>query len=267
MISPTPVPVHQPSEAEREGLCSAPFAVILSCDGLLLDTGELNMAAYREAAEALVGDSMTEGEMEDTVGSRAVDYAARIRRRYDIDVSDEDFQRLVSERYRIHAFDRPVRAFQGVGELLEDLRKQRIPYALATSAPMWKVQHNLEEAGVADYFSVIVSGDDVAQGKPGPDAFLIAAQRLGFEPSRCIAIEGSVHGLCGARIAGMTVVCVTNTFPSYRLREADRIVTSIDEVTVEDLGRIMSDRHSAEEVRATESAEQSLPKLRTRTVD
>jgi HAD superfamily hydrolase (TIGR01509 family) len=237
--------------------------VIFSCDGLLLDTGELNLAAYREATEALVGDVMTEAEIEDTVGVRAVDYAARVRRRYEIDVTDEDFQRLVGERYRIHAFDRPVRAFQGVCELLEDLRSQRIPYALATSAPLWKVQHNLEEAGVADYFSVIVTGDDVARGKPGPDAFIEAAQRLGFEPSRCIAIEGSVHGLCGARIAGMPVVCVTNTFPSYRLKEADRIMASIDEVTVDGLGRMMSDRLPAEDQLTPESVDQSLPKLRT----
>jgi HAD superfamily hydrolase (TIGR01509 family) len=267
MISPTPVPVHSTDDAQGHGLTNAPFAVVFSCDGLVLDTGELNLAAYREATEALVGDSVSEAEMEDTIGVRAVDYAVRIRRRYDIDVTDEEFQRLVGERYRILAFDHSVRAFQGVGELLEDLREQRIPYALATSAPLWKVQHNLEEAGVADYFSVIVTGDDVAQGKPGPDVFFAAAQRLGFEPSRCVAVEGSVHGLCGARIAGMTVVCVTNTFPSYRLREADRIVASIDEVTVEDLGRIMSDRHSAEEVRAVESAEHASPKLKVRTVN
>lgn len=94
--------------------------------------------------------------------------------------------------------------------------------------------------GIEDYFQVIVSGREVKEGKPSPQGFLLAAERLGVRPEDCIVIEDSIAGVSAAKSGGMRCVAVTTTNPGTRLAEADLVVSSLEEVTVSDLERLFS---------------------------
>jgi len=103
----------------------------------------------------------------------------------------------------------PVR---GLRELLDVLARLKIGAAVATSAPDANVIHTLRELGLEGAFAAIAKSDELPHGKPFPDVFLAAAERLGVDPHRCIAFEDAPIGIEAARRAGMTCVASTTTF-------------------------------------------------------
>jgi HAD superfamily hydrolase (TIGR01509 family) len=97
----------------------------------------------------------------------------------------------------------------GVKELLERLVEEGVRIGLASSSDRDEIDLCLEASGLAPYFPVRAAGDEVAAGKPAPDVYLLACERLGVEPGNCVAIEDSRHGEAAARAAGMQVVVVS----------------------------------------------------------
>ena len=87
------------------------------------------------------------------------------------------------------------------------------PLAVASSSPPALIRAVLAAAGLADRFRAVVSSEEVPRGKPAPDVYLAAAERLGVDPAGCVAVEDSANGLRSAAAAGMTVVAVPN--PHY----------------------------------------------------
>lgn len=100
----------------------------------------------------------------------------------------------------------------GLVHLLDRLEAHRVPVAIATSAPRENVVHTLEEIGLTARLTTIVRGDEVAHGKPEPDVFLLAAERLGVAPGACVAFEDAPLGVTAAVRAGMRAVALTTTF-------------------------------------------------------
>jgi len=107
----------------------------------------------------------------------------------------------------------------GLHDLIERLRAERIPIALATSAPKANVVHTLAELDLAAEFPVIVRGDEVARGKPAPDVFIEAARRLGVEPADCLVFEDAPMGIAAAQAAGMRVVALTTSFQASHFEQ------------------------------------------------
>lgn len=103
----------------------------------------------------------------------------------------------------------PVR---GALTLLARLEAHGIGVAVATSAPLKNVLHTLGETGLDGRFTVIARGDEVARGKPFPDVFALAAERLAVPPTECLAFEDAPIGVAAAMAAGMTTVGVATTF-------------------------------------------------------
>lgn len=96
------------------------------------------------------------------------------------------------------------------------------PLAVASGGPRDIVANTLAHAGLTSLFTTIVSADDVVHGKPSPDMFLLAAKRMGVEPTRCLVFEDAEPGIQAARAAGMDVVRV----PSRPERDATGAVAS-----------------------------------------
>jgi beta-phosphoglucomutase-like phosphatase (HAD superfamily) len=84
---------------------------------------------------------------------------------------------------------------------------------------------------IANYLQVQVNGFDVAEGKPAPDCFLLAAERLGLPPEKCVAVEDAPVGITAARAARMPVIAVVGTQPPERLSAAARRSSPLDEIT------------------------------------
>jgi len=107
--------------------------------------------------------------------------------------------------------------------------------AIASSTTMENIRLIIGSLGIEKYFKAVITGHDVTEGKPSPQVFLLAAQRLGAEPKNCIVFEDAVAGVKAAKSAGMYCVAITNTHPGEKLNEADLIVDSLETVTVKDL--------------------------------
>lgn len=137
------------------------------------------------------------------------------------------------EVYRALVREKGIRPLPGVRELLAALRARDIPCAIGSSTERANLDLPLELMALADFFRVIVSGEEVVPGKPDPSVFLLAAERLGFAPAECVVIEDALVGLEAARQAGMPVVAVATTNPLGALGAANLAVPSLAGITPE----------------------------------
>jgi beta-phosphoglucomutase family hydrolase len=141
--------------------------------------------------------------------------------------------------YRELVATRGTGTFPGVKEFLVLLNEQNIPCIIGSSAPRANVTTALDFLGFGEFFCGIVCGDDVTIGKPDPQIFLKAAERLGLDPDACIVFEDAHVGIEAARAGGMKVVAVTTTYPRSQLGDADMIVDRLDELSLIQLTQLV----------------------------
>ena len=128
-----------------------------------------------------------------------------------------------------------IQTLPDVVALLVDLRAQGIPCAIGTSALRANVECVLEITELAVFFLEVASAEDVTRGKPDPEIFLKAAEKLGVTPFACVVIEDAQVGIRAAKAAGMKALAVTTTHPteSLALEMPDRIEASLVPVDAE----------------------------------
>jgi len=219
-------------------MCKGNRAVIWDMDGVIADTAVYHMAAWQDTFREL-GAEFTGEDFRQTFGRRN---DTTIRGVLGKDVSQAELEQIGSEKeenYRQRIKD-SIKPLPGVIALLELLADNGFRQAVASSAPLENVQQILASLEIEPYFSSIVSEKDVTEGKPSPQAFLLAAEKLEVEPVRCIVIEDAIAGVTAARCGGMRCVAVTNTHPRENLKDADLIVNSLEEVTVVVLEDLLS---------------------------
>jgi HAD superfamily hydrolase (TIGR01509 family) len=120
----------------------------------------------------------------------------------------------------------------GVAELLDFLDAESVPKAIVTSTPRANLDMILDTLGIGGRFEALVAEEDAAKGKPDPEGFIVAAQRLGVVPERCVVIEDAPAGLQAAKAASMRAIGVTTTRPAADLGDADLVVESLAEEVV-----------------------------------
>jgi HAD superfamily hydrolase (TIGR01509 family) len=182
-------------------------AVIFDMDGLMLDTEPIYKIAWQKAAIEC-GRSIPEELYFDLIGRTRLDGENILRAAFGPDFSLEAF-RAACQRCEAAAFgERLPSKKPGLDDLLDFLDSQRVPKAVATSTERERAIDQLGGLGLLDRFNVIATGDEVLNGKPAPDLFLLAAQRLGMAPAECLALEDSEAGVVAAHRAGMQVYLV-----------------------------------------------------------
>ena len=129
-------------------------------------------------------------------------------------------------------FRRELNPIPGIRTLLEQLDAAGIPFVIASSGSSQRVSLGITTTNLVEFFPdhVITSRDHVERGKPFPDLFILAAQRAGIPPARCLVIEDSPHGIEAAHRAGMLVVGLSHRTPAARLSAADWIVTDAADI-------------------------------------
>lgn len=185
---------------------SLPAAVLWDFDGTLVDTEPFWFAAEGDLVRAHGGTWSLE-QAEDLVGSN-LPGTARALRAAGVDLTEdqvlEHLTRTVASR-----LDHEVPWVPGARELLARLREHQVRCALVT-ASYEVIVRPVVDALPADTFETVVTGEQVEQGKPAPEPYLLAARRLGVAPSDCVAVEDSDNGARSAETAGARVLVVEN---------------------------------------------------------
>ena len=175
-------------------------AAIFDMDGLLLDTERVCMRVFKQTCESLSLPFHEEVYLS-LIGRNASGIEQLLRQAY-----GGDFHRLHSAwraGYDAVVKHRAIDLKAGVIELLKWLKHHEIPTAIATSTQKEVASIKLKLAGIDRYFDVLTAGCEVSRGKPDPEIYLLAAHRLGVNPTQCLAFEDSNNGARSAIAAGM----------------------------------------------------------------
>jgi HAD superfamily hydrolase (TIGR01509 family) len=200
-------------------------AVIFDCDGTLVDSEPLARTAW-ERALAPYGYALTDADAESCIGLPYPRVHAYFADRAELPPAEAFWTEFSAELFTL--IDSSLELFEDAVGAVRSLRSRGVPVAVASSSPRERLQRTLGRAGLLDAFDVVVAGDEVEHGKPAPDMFLLAAERLGVEPSACVVIEDSPPGVQAGIAAGMFTLAVCRVpGTEASLAAADRVVDTV----------------------------------------
>jgi len=212
-------------------------AIIWDLDGVIVDSAPYHFSAWRELFGRLGKDYAAE-DFKRNFGRRNDDILRSVlgnSPEEEIKVLAQQKEEIFRERIR-----EKVKPLPGVLELLEDAHSGGFRMALVSSAPQENIELILSSLGIKEYFDCLISGQELQRGKPDPEGFLLAAEKLGVAPARCIVIEDALSGVEAAKRAGMKCIAVTTTHPKELFSGADLVVDSLEDVSTQALDSLLS---------------------------
>jgi beta-phosphoglucomutase len=217
------------------------YGVIWDVDGTLVDTAELHFAAWVEMAGGL-GKPFSRADFAATFGRRNPEIIRQLFGAAYTDAEVDELGNRKEELYRAAA-RRGVELLPGARPLLQGLHDAGFRQAVGSSAPRANLDLILGLTGAAHFFDAVVSAEDTQRGKPDPQVFLVAAERLGIPPPRCLVLEDAVAGVQAARAGGMRCAAVTfvGHHSAERLTEAgaDLVVPSLERLSADTVAEIL----------------------------
>jgi HAD superfamily hydrolase (TIGR01509 family) len=203
-------------------------AVIFDLDGVIVDS-EIWWDEVRQDYARRLGREWTLDDRHAVMGQNSRQWSRTIRDRLHLDLAPEAIEEAIVEAMVERYARQGAPTIPGAVDAVRRTADQ-VPIALASSSHPRVIEAALAATGLTDSFRVVVSSDEVDHGKPEPDVFLAAAQRLGAAPADILVIEDSLNGLKAARAAGMATLLVPNqSIPPAPGAEAyaDRVLDSL----------------------------------------
>ncbi len=183
-------------------------AFVFDMDGLMVNSEPLSRAAWERVLSSF-GHTMPDDIYQDMIGLRIDRSAEMVMEAFDLSLGTEELIARKNANY-LELLKEGIPVMPGLYELVSALRKASISWGVATSSARAHAEHILRSLGLWSECSALAGGDEVTHGKPAPDLYLLAAERLGVEPTRCIALDDSVPGCTSAESAGMLVIAIPN---------------------------------------------------------
>ncbi len=221
---------------------SIKLAIIWDMDGVIVDTEIHHFNAWRKLLRPQ-GIELSEAAFKRTFGMRNEEI---IKSFLGPDTPEQVIHQLAQQKevyFRQFVRDNIV-ANPGAIGLIRDLSNAGFLQAVASSAPRENIELILSSLRIAQHFAVVISAEDVRLGKPDPEIFLLAAHRLGVEPSQCAVIEDSIAGIQAALAAHMRCIALASTYTPDRLTAADVVVESLEDLKASDIKEIITQRRA-----------------------
>jgi HAD superfamily hydrolase (TIGR01509 family) len=211
-----------------------PFGLIFDVDGVLADTEALSAQACTDAFRTLYNIEIPLAEHRAFIGATPEHHVEGLARRHGIRINTREAVKAHLENFLSRMNDSDDISYPGARALIGDVsRYPEWKLALATGSGRTRSEATIAKVQLdSSVFTAWVTGDDVNFAKPDPEIYLRTASRLGMFPRQCIVIEDSVAGLAAAKAASMHCIAITNTFPGEALRAADRIVDSLEHISL-----------------------------------
>jgi beta-phosphoglucomutase len=208
------------------------IAFIFDMDGTIID----NMQFHTQAWLTFLSDfgiEMTPEELHSRNYGTIVEVIRRLCGNRLADLTDEEARELGEKKETLYRkIYRPhLKTIAGFDRFLEKADRSRIAIAMGTSAGKPNIDFVLEELKIASFFDVVVGGSDVQNGKPDPETFLIAAEKLNVAPEKCLVFEDNLSGIEAAQNAGMGAIAITTSYPASAFKIFPAILKIIDDYT------------------------------------
>ncbi len=180
-------------------------AVVFDMDGLLLDTETIALRAFVAACQEM-GLNPDLGIYHKCIGTNFARTRQILQEGYGPDFPYDAISKLWNQKFTHQVENFPIPKKEGVVSLLEFLEQTGIKRVIVTSTRYPTALKMLQNAGILRYFEFVIGGDQIINGKPHPEIYLNACQKLGEKPSDCLALEDSENGVRSALTAGLTVI-------------------------------------------------------------
>ncbi|MFV0439114.1 MAG: HAD family hydrolase [Desulfopila sp.] len=216
-------------------------AVLFDMDGVILDSEPFHEGVFVEFARQL-GLAFTPAQYRPLIGMSSLNQWQLLKEEYRLDGTPQELSDARMAQYkRFLATKRNLRPIAGITNLLEDLRLNAVPFALASSATGDVIAASLVAVGLHQIITTRIGGGEVEYSKPAPDIFLLAAARLGVAPHDCVVIEDSTSGVTAAIRAGMRCIGFKNpNSQGQDLSRADRVLTTLEGLTAAGISALFS---------------------------
>lgn len=208
-------------------------AVIFDMDGTLINSTKADFLAWQKLF-SFYGKSLTYEEYIPLLGIKS----AQVVKEFLPVKNDEEIQMALTQKlvfFHEYVAENGIYPVPYADVFLKQIKQLDIPVALATSSRKAKMEMVMTKVNLVTLFDAIVTGGDVKNGKPAPDIFIKAAEKLGVRPQDCIVFEDASNGVKAAKNAFMKCVAVSSTQSPESLREADLVIDSFKDLSFTDV--------------------------------
>lgn len=208
-------------------------AVIFDMDGVLVDSQPYHFKADIDTM-AEYGVIKDQKFYESFAGTLTADRMRTLKEMFGLDVPVEEMT-IKRENMILDIMGKEdIKPVSGIPEFLRSIEEKGLTTAVASSSDYKLINLILDRLKIAQYFDSVTSGSDVKRGKPSPDVFLLAAERIGIEPAECLVVEDSENGVKAAKAAGMKVLGYINpTSGKQDLSLADFITDDFKKISID----------------------------------
>jgi beta-phosphoglucomutase len=218
-------------------------AVIFDFDGVITDSEILHLRAFNQALAQYGIEISKKDYYREYLGLSDLDCFKALIDKKILQKPAKGIENLAKEKTEVFEMLAKTegRIIEGVRDFLQMLSQNKIPMAICSGALLTEIELVLEQARLRPFFEAIVSAEYVKKGKPSPEGFLLTLKKLNHKlqdpilSKQCVVIEDSHWGLEAAKAAGMHRVAVTNSYDANQLTLAEKIVTKLGELNIDDL--------------------------------
>ena len=193
-----------------KGVINLKRGAIFDMDGTLFDTEKLYRLAWIETADTFGVERKPEIAAE--MSGRSVEKILVTIPQFFPEVDANEYFKRVVTRVR-KEIEEKLEIKQGVVEILNFFKENKIPMAIASSSETEDIKNNIKRTGISQFFDEIVGGDQVQNGKPAPDIFILAAKKINLQPEDCYVFEDSANGIRAAHAANCVPIMVVDQAP------------------------------------------------------
>jgi len=220
----------------------AKFAVVFDMDGVIAD----NMFYHRKAWEKFFQKYNPDMDIDEFIQHLGKPNKDLLTMLFGNTMTAEKIKDLGKEKEALYRkiYAPEVAPLPGFIPFLRSLKKTGVKTAVATAAPKDNLDFLLEHIDMKEKFEALIDVSEVTKGKPDPEIYLKAAEKLDFLPESCLVFEDSLAGIQAARNAGMKVIGVATTNPPEKLQHTDLVIHDFTEISLEKIFALMTPQTS-----------------------